>query len=238
MDDAEIEAVLKWLGSSSSSREVEREQLRDRPLAFLESHLDLLPSHLQVLFSKALSVRQRGQVARIRERRRHFAEAKRPEQLSIAEARARDPLAFKQYTGRAELGSSRMRSQPPASHLQKASKPSPSAPLEGQSEKVTDPEDVMNQPRFQMLVKRYDEEELLGTLRQQEEREAETIEEVESDEEEEEEEEEEVSEGERPSNEPKEEDANAEEQDNEKDFQTYILQRFIQGDVSRQSRKG
>lgn len=235
MDDAEIEAVLKWLGSSSSSREVEREQMRDRPLAFLESHLDLLPSHLQALFTKALSVRQRGQVARIRERRRHFAEAKQPEQLSIVEARTRDPLAFKQYMGRAELGSSGTRSQPPASHLQQASTSSPSAPLEGQREKVTDPENVMNQPRFQKLVKRYDEEELLGTLRQQEEREAETIEEVESDEEEEEGE---VSEEERPSNEAKEEDTIAEELNNEKDFQTYILQRFIQGDVSRQSRKG
>lgn len=170
MEAREARAICQWLGWSAGSPEAAR--LLSDPLRVLLAHIDTLPPHLQAPFAAVTTPQQRGASARFRTRWRNWAQQTRPEELSIEQARQRDPLSYKDIVGE-QSGRRSIPQDQPASDL-------------SDSNAVTRPPDVAAKPRFAALVRDFDEQDRLQLLARQQQHRMETTAEVEEEEEEEE----------------------------------------------------
>jgi hypothetical protein len=163
MDKREVDAILSWLaaGAGEQSRSELQMRMESDPRAFFKRHLDHLPPHLLLPFSKVLSKQTRGELPRIRMRRRNWSQQVKPEELSVEEARRRDPLWYRSINStvqrRTDGGGSRATES--SSSATKSAEP---------SLQIVDPEDVMEQRRFARVVDRIDEEDVMFKLRRQE----------------------------------------------------------------------
>lgn len=201
--------MLGWLGLEGSDRDEASAMMKEKPLSFMEEHLDMLPPHQLQSLAKVLSPESRGRVARIRARRRKWAQDARPEELGVEEARKRDPLLYKNA-----LSSVHRKVEPPVQAGATASRDDGTRPFSNPSPLV-EPDRVEEQRRFASVVERLEEEEIMITLRRQQGRPAEV-----ADEEQEEEYEDES------------DDDRDTDRSREDDFREEVLERYVRGDVS------
>lgn len=235
-----VDGIVAWL-SPSTGEEAEqlRAQMKEDPLRFFSSHLDQLPPHLSQLCDAVTTTQQRGTLLRIRDRRRRFAEAEQPAELSLREMRQREPLLWQRIVGRYGLETdappSTSRSGAQAAMIRQspstgAAADTNSAPGQTATNPVgSDPQDLLADTgkigSLHHLMNKLDEEDVRERLTQQQNREAETVPEVETDSEE--------------------EDEDAEEQDTKQDaahgtaadsgvaeFKQIMLDKYLRGDVS------
>jgi hypothetical protein len=216
MEDREVEAIQNWVGLDASSRKEARDQIQNEPFKFFEKNLDVLPPHLLILFAKVLTPSWRGKLARIRARRRDWIRNTRPEELSIEEARKRNPLLYKSFFSTVKRKKAQVmdtsKGTVVATNVAAASAVVPSS-------RLIDPKDVEKQQRFASVVDRLDEEDVMIQLRKQQGREAgetNVLEDrdIEEAEEEEDSEDEEIG------------------LSREEEFQEEIFESYIRGDVS------
>ena len=208
-------AMLDWLALDGRGREAAEARVKVEPLAFLSDNLHVLPPHLLESFAKVLSPQERGTTTRIRSRRRNWAHTVRPDELSVQESRKREPLLYKSIMATVQRRGAQMAgpSRPVGSATADAV-PSMSKPV------LVEPDNVEKQPRFAAVVDRFEEEDVLLTLRRQQGRSTADVDGPPEDEEE--------------------EDVDDDETDDarEDQFRDAVIERFVRGDVSSARQRG
>ncbi|CAO1638911.1 unnamed protein product [Sympodiomycopsis kandeliae] len=157
-DQRHIEALYKWLAiQDDTARQDElRKEIQQDPLKFLQSYLDVLPSHLLLPLASATTPSQRGKIALIRERRRLYAQQHDcADEFDILPARRRLRTLWKRL----------VRSNVP---LDKTSTTANSGKM-----KDSDTGEVFENPRLTRLMQEQDEQEEILRDTQEEEEESE-----------------------------------------------------------------
>lgn len=205
-DQRHLQALYKWLNiqDDSSTQDQIRQEIENNPLQFLQTYIEVLPSHLLSPLTSSTTPSQRGRIHVVKERRRLYGQRHHPDELELLVARRRLRTLWKRLIrGNVPIDTAKAVN---ASAVQPAFPDQPSTSV---NHAASHQGELFDHPRLSRLMQEQDEQE-----------------EATRDQEEEEEEESEQEEEEDSSL------MDTEDQQAIEAFQFAVLQRFIRGDVS------